>query len=222
MIYIRDLTGNIVIIPANDDDTIDTIKARIEDQAGVPRHAQRLIFVGRQLEDGRTLRDYRISDGSILHLVLCLKGGGSNMLEDDPKHDCQTITHSGALDQALKASDDVIEVLHSPPQDSSSRDRKWRLLVGTSKGSTSPQGRPNKLTIWIQVRQVFFSSWAHATLLAIPIGFALNYSGYTAASNFAVNFVAIVPSILSLTFIVDELILRVGETLGGLLDATFR
>jgi len=75
LIKVKTLTGKEIEIDIEPTDKVERIKERVEEKEGIPPPQQRLIFSGKQMNDEKTAADYKVQGGSVLHLVLALRGG---------------------------------------------------------------------------------------------------------------------------------------------------
>ncbi len=78
-----------------------------------------------------------------------------------------------------------------------------------------------KFTAMSQIRATLFNSWINVLLIASPIGIAVSYAGVNPIVVFVINFIAIIPLAAMLSYATEEIALRTGEVLGGLLNASF-
>lgn len=107
-----------------------------------------------------------------------------------------------------EGSEDSGELSEQDSENLSMEERKKRALK-------------KKIPIMQQVRFVFLGAWINVLLIMVPVGFAVFYAKIGPVAVFIINFVAIIPLAAMLSTATEELAVRVGETLGGLLNATF-
>lgn len=87
--------------------------------------------------------------------------------------------------------------------------------------TTESKKAKQQFTFMGQIRATLFNSWINVLLIMIPVGIAVHYAKLDPVAIFAINFIAIVPLAAMLSYATEEIALHTGETIGGLLNATF-
>ena len=118
--------------------------------------------------------------------------------------------------------------------DGKPRRRRFPFIGKKSKAGGDPENRenprrqsslfkkdPQKFTAVGQLKATILNSYINILLIFVPIGIAVNYADVPKVGVFVINFIAIIPLAAMLSYATEEIALRVGETLGGLLNATF-
>ena len=91
-----------------------------------------------------------------------------------------------------------------------------------TQASESEDVKKPNFTVWSQIRYSIFNSWINLLMVCAPIGIALHFvPGVNSIAVFVVNFIAIIPLAATLSYATEEIAIRTGETIGGLLNATF-
>ncbi|KAL9120247.1 MAG: hypothetical protein Q9187_003196, partial [Circinaria calcarea] len=157
----------------------------------------------------------------------------SRALPTNPENDPEKDRKENSQDSAATTDDTLID--ENRTGDSQARKRKSGGLMSKlhlkrgeksdtelERTTTGKSKKPKQhFTLISQIRGTLFNSWINVLLIAVPVGIALNFAGVPPIAVFVVNFIAIIPLAAMLSYATEEIALRVGETLGGLLNATF-
>ncbi|KAL8958217.1 MAG: hypothetical protein Q9183_005881 [Haloplaca sp. 2 TL-2023] len=156
------------------------------------------------------------------------------MVQEFPQTENSLDSSGTATTNSVIPEDEPIDVVTKPEEEEQARKRRFggildrvhkkkddsdteRERIGTGLLKRSKQ----KFTLMSQIKATLFGSPINILLLMVPVGIGVHFSNVSPIGVFVINFIAIIPLAALLSYATEELALRTGETLGGLLNATF-
>lgn len=135
--------------------------------------------------------------------------------------DSTVVGSTGEESNVPKKRARFVKHLHRKEHDDSDDSEQDQPDEDLSVEERKKRAHKRKIPVGQQIRFVLFGAWINVLLVFVPIGFAVNYAHLKPVPVFIINFIAIIPLAAMLSNATEELAIRVGETLGGLLNATF-
>ncbi|KAL8706274.1 MAG: hypothetical protein Q9201_000650 [Fulgogasparrea decipioides] len=152
---------------------------------------------------------------------------------DDPAQTEKSQDSGTATSNTVIPEDEPINIVSRPDEAEGPRKRRFGgILSGMHKNGDDNSGQKRtatelskpprqKFTFMGQLKATLFNSPINILLLMVPVGIGVHFTNISSIGVFVINFIAIIPLAAMLSYATEELALRTGETLGGLLNATF-